>query len=340
MNAPGASNVSPSGVSAERPSPGIVSRLAARVRDGLERWAILLVLAVLYGVAISLSDAFLEPVYLGNILRQAAPVGIAAIGTTLVMILGRIDLSIGAIISFSAVFCSVSMGGDAGNTGFAVAATLLVAAAFGAANGALVLLSPGSSFILTLGSALALYGLTQLYSGGTARGIVAPGFREFFNHRIGDVLPVLALVMLGLTVAMELVLRGTRFGRQIYLIGSNREAARLAGLPVAGVTFACYVISGFFAGLGGIAVLARSGVSSTFSGRGFEFDALAAIVLGGTVFSGGRGTVIGTVAGTLVLFIAFNLVNIIGLNYNLQLVLKGAIIILASAAYAWLGRDR
>jgi ribose/xylose/arabinose/galactoside ABC-type transport system permease subunit len=323
--------------------PAASTRSAARadrLRDALARWAILVVLALLYGVAIALSDAFLEPAYVGNILRQAAPVGIAAIGTTLVMILGGVDLSIGAIISFSAVFCAVTMGGVADNAGFAVAATLVVAASFGAVNGALVLLGPGSSFILTLGSALALYGGTQLYSGGTARGIVAPGFREFFNHRIGEVLPVLALSMLGLAAAMELVLRTTRFGRQIYLIGSNREAARLAGVPVAGVTFACYVISGLFAGLGGIAMLARSGVSSTFTGRGFEFDALAAIVLGGTVFSGGRGTVTGTVAGTLVLFIAFNLVNIVGLNYNLQLVLKGAIIIAASAAYAWLGRDR
>jgi ribose/xylose/arabinose/galactoside ABC-type transport system permease subunit len=340
MNAPVLGDGQPDGAVAASAAARRASPLGARVRDGLGRWAILLVLALLYGVAIALSDAFLEPVYLGNILRQAAPVGIAAIGTSLVMILGRVDLSIGAIISFSAVFCAVSMGGDTGHAGFAVAATLLMAAAFGAANGVLVLLSPGSSFILTLGSALALYGLTQLYSGGTARGTVAPGFREYFNQRIGDVLPVLALVMLGLAAAMETVLRTTRFGRQIYLIGSNREAARLAGLPVAGVTFACYVISGLFAGLGGIAVLARSGVSSTFTGRGFEFDALAAIVLGGTVFSGGRGTVIGTVAGTLVLFIAFNLVNIVGLNYNLQLVLKGAIIILASAAYAWLGRDR
>ena len=99
-------------------------------------------------------------------------------------------------------------------------------------------------------------------------------------------------------------------------------------------------MSGLFAGLGGIALLARSGVSSTFTGRGFEFDALAAIVLGGTVFSGGRGTVVGTLAGVLVLFIAFNLVNILGLNYNLQLVLKGIIIVVASAAYARLGRDR
>ncbi|MBV9890150.1 MAG: ABC transporter permease, partial [Rhizobacter sp.] len=278
--------------------------------------------------------------YLGNVLRQAAPVGIAATGTTLVMILGGVDLSIGAIISFSAVFCAVEMSGDVANIGWALAITLLAAAAFGAVNGLLNLMSPGSSFILTLGSSLAIYGLTQLYSGGTARGIVSPGFREFFNHRLGDVLPVLALVMIAIAAAMEMLLRSTRFGRQIYLIGSNREAARLSGVPVAAVTFACYVISGLFAGLGGIAVLARSGVSSTFTGRGFEFDALAAIVLGGTVFSGGRGTVLGTVAGTLVLFIAFNLVNILGFNYNLQLVLKGAIIVLASAAYASLGRDR
>ena len=312
----------------------------ASLRDALGRWAILLVFALLYAVAVALSEAFLEPVYVGNILRQAAPVGIAAIGTTLVMILGAVDLSIGAIISFSAVFCAVLMQGEPGNIGTAVATTLVAAAAMGAINGALNLAAPGSSFILTLGSGLAIYGLVQLYSGGTARGIVAPGFREFFNQRLGDVLPVLALAMLGIAALMEVLLRTTRFGRQIYLIGSNREAARLSGLPVAGVTFACYVLSGLFAGLGGIALLARSGVSSTFAGRGFEFDALAAIVLGGTVFSGGRGTVVGTVAGTLVLFIAFNLVNILGFNYNLQLVLKGAIIILASAGYAWLGRDR
>jgi ribose/xylose/arabinose/galactoside ABC-type transport system permease subunit len=321
-----------------------VSNVAAPRRafaaDALARWAILGVLVVLYLLAVALSDAFLEPVYVGNILRQAAPVGIAAVGTTLVMILGAVDLSIGAIISFSAVLCAVLMAGQTDNVALALAATVVAGAAFGAVNGVLVAFNRSSSFILTLGTALAIYGLTQIFSGGTARGIVAPDFREFFNRRLGDVLPVLALALLGLAALVEWLLRTTRFGRQIYLIGSNREAARLAGLPVAGVTVACYVVSGVFAALGGIAVLARSGVSSTFTGRGFEFDALAAIVLGGTVFSGGRGTVIGTVAGTLVLFIAFNLVNILGFNYNLQLVLKGAIIIVASAAYARLGRDR
>jgi ribose/xylose/arabinose/galactoside ABC-type transport system permease subunit len=315
-------------------------RAALLDRDALSRWAIMLVLVALYAAAVAVSSAFLDPTYLGNIVRQAAPVGIAAIGTTLVMIVGCIDLSIGAIISLTAVLCAVLMEGNAERVPLAVSVTLAAGAGLGAINGALVCASRASSFILTLGSGLAIYGLTQIYSGGTARGIVAPGFREFFNQRIGDVLPVLALALLTLALLLEALLRTTRFGRHLYLIGSNREAARLAGLPVAGVTFACYVISGLFAALGGIAVLARSGVSSTFTGRGFEFDALAAIVLGGTVFSGGRGSVLGTVAGVLVLFIAFNMVNILGLNYNLQLVLKGAIIIAASAAYARLGAER
>jgi len=311
-----------------------------RAFDILSRWAVLFVLLLLYGIAVTLSDAFLEPVYLGNILRQAAPVGIAAAGATLVMILGCIDLSIGAIISFAAVFCAVLMKGDSANLAFAISCTLAACAALGAINGILVVFNRSSSFILTLGSALAIYGLTQIYSGGTARGVVSPGFREFFNFRINDVLPVLALSLLVLAALLELVLRLTRFGRHVYLIGSNTDAAYLSGLPVASVTFACYVISAVFAGLGGIAVLARSGVSSTFTGRGFEFDALAAIILGGTTFAGGRGTVAGTIAGVLVLFIAFNLVNILGLDYNLQLVLKGTIIVLASAIYARLDPDR
>ncbi|MBX3643817.1 MAG: ABC transporter permease [Rubrivivax sp.] len=310
------------------------------LRQWLSRTAILWVLLLLYLLALSLSDAFADPAYLGQTLRQAAPVGIAAVGTTLVMILGCVDLSIGAIISFAAVCCAVLMRGEAERMPLAIGMTLLLCAAMGAVNGVLVVFNRNSSFILTLGTAIAIYGLTQMLSGGTARGVVSPGFRAFFNQRLGDVLPVLGLCFVLLAAVLEWVARRTRLGRQIYLIGSNREAALQAGVPIAAVTLACYVISGLFAGLGGLAVLARSGVSSTFTGRGFEFDALAAIVLGGTVFSGGRGTVFGTVVGVLVLFIAFNLVNLLGLDYNLQLVLKGAIIILASAAYARLGQDR
>jgi ribose/xylose/arabinose/galactoside ABC-type transport system permease subunit len=314
--------------------------MIAASRGALSPFAIWLVLAAMLLAAGVVSSAFRDPVYLVNMLRQAAPVGIAAVGVTLVMIAGGVDLSVGAIISLAAVICAVQMGGSAANMPFAVAVTLLLSAAIGLANGLLVALTRVSPFILTLGSALAVYGLAQVYSGGTARGVVAPGFREFFNQRLGGVLPVLALSFVLLALLVEAALRTTVFGRRLYLVGANRRAARIAGLPVARTTIIAYVLSGLFAGLGGLALLARSGVSSTYAGQGYEFDALAAIVLGGTTFEGGRGNAVGTVAGVLVLFAAFNLVNVVGLNYNTQLMVKGLIIIAASAAYALLERER
>ena len=310
------------------------SLAAGAWRRVLDRAAIWLVLLLLLAIAALLSEAFLRPNYLLNIVRQAAPVGIAAVGVTLVMIAGGVDLSVGAIISLAAVVAAVLMEGSAANLPLALAATLLVGGAIGLANGLLIAYNRVSPFILTLGMAIAVYGLTQIYSGGTARGVVAPGFREFFNHRFGGLVPVLALIVIaGLGIWLQ---RATRFGRSLYLIGSNPAAARLAGLPIARVTVAAYVLSGLAAALAGIALLARSGVSSTFAGRGLEFVVLAAVVLGGTTFEGGRGGIGGTIAGLLVLVIAFNLVNIIGLDYNAQLIVKGAIIIAASALYGYL----
>jgi ribose/xylose/arabinose/galactoside ABC-type transport system permease subunit len=249
------------------------------------------------------------------------------------MIAGGVDLSVGAVISLTAVVAAVLMEGSAANLPLALATAILVGAAVGLANGLLIAYNRVSPFILTLGMAIAVYGLTQIYSGGTARGVVAPGFREVFNHRLGGLVPVLALVFVLIAVLGIWLQRATRFGRSLYLIGSNPAAARLAGLPIARVTVAAYALSGVCAALAGLALLARSGVSSTFAGRGLEFDVLAAVVLGGTTFEGGRGGIGGTLAGLLVLVIAFNLVNILGLDYNAQLIVKGAIIIAASALY-------
>lgn len=299
----------------------------------LSRYAIFVVLVLVYGLAVGVSDAFITPSYLSNVVRQVAPVGIAAIGVTYVMILGGVDLSIGAVISLTSVLCAVQMNGDQANIALAIAASCAAGAAIGAINGIAVALTRVSPFVLTLGTGVAVLGLTQIYSGGTARGIVAPGFREFFNYRIGGIVPVLAIAFLALAALGLLVQRFTVFGRQLFLIGSNRRAALLSGLPVARITILAYGLSGFFGGLAGIALLARSGVSNTLSGQGLEFQVLAAVVLGGTTFEGGRGGIGGTVAGVLVLVIAFNLVNISGLPYHMQLVVMGAIIILASAVY-------
>jgi ribose transport system permease protein len=309
-----------------------IHRLGRMVSDH----AIFVILIGVYLVALLVSEAFASPTYLFNIVRQVGPVGIAAIGVTYVMILGGVDLSIGAVISLSAVVCAVQMDGDAANIPWAAALTCLIGLAIGVVNGVIIGFSRVSPFILTLGTALVVEGFTQIYSGGTARGEVAPGFREFFNHRVGGLVPVLAIAFAALAALGIVVQRASVFGRQLYLSGSNQRAAILAGLPVRRVTVLAYSLAGLFGALGGIALLARSGVSSTVAGRGLEFQVLAAVVLGGTTFEGGRGGIGGTVAGVLVLVIAFNLVNIGGLVYHMQLVVMGAIIVIASAVHGHL----
>ncbi|WP_315927627.1 ABC transporter permease [Mesorhizobium sp. SP-1A] len=312
----------------------------AAVRNDRKPWfasissyGIFLVLAAVYAIAILSSHAFLNPTYIFNIVRQAAPVGIAAIGVTYVMILGEVDLSVGAVISAAVLVAAALMNGDASNIPLAIIGTCLMGVIVGGINGFLVAYGRVSSFILTLGTGLALSGLIQVYSGGTAKGVVSPGFREFFNFRVSGMVPVLAIVFLALAVIGALYLRRSQFGRRLYLCGSNRMSATLSGLPVRRTILVAYMFSGFFGALAGLALVARSGVSSTLAGQGLEFQVLAAVVLGGTTFDGGRGNVGGTIAGCLVLLIAFNLVNVAGLSFYAQLIVMGVIIIAASTIH-------
>lgn len=304
----------------------------------LENAAVWIVLALLLVLAGLVSDAFFQLNYLTNLLRQAAPVGIVAVGVTFVMLLRGVDLSVGATVSMSAVVCALVMEGRPENLWLGIAAAAACGAMVGLANGLLIAHGKVSAFILTLGMSIVVYGFVQMGTGGTARGIVSPGFREVLNGRVAGVVPMLVICLLVAVAAGIFLQSRTRFGRSAYLIGANPEAARLAGLPVVRVTVAAYVLSGTMAALGGLALLARTGVSGTNPGIGMEFDVLAAIVLGGTTFAGGRGGVAGTFAGVMVLFIALNLANVAGLPYAAQLAIKGLIIIAASAAHSWIGR--
>lgn len=291
-------------------------------RNTLGLW---LALLAIVAVAAWFSPNFLQPVNFLNVIRQASVVGIASVGVTLVMITGGVDLSIGAVISFASVLAATLMDGRAENIPLAVGAALLMGALVGLANGLLVARWKLPAFILTLGMATVVLGLTQLYTGGTAAGVVAPEFRQVLNARIGP-LPVLVVVFGLVVVAGLLVQNRTTFGRRLYLVGANPAAARLAGIPVQRTLAVAYLVSGLTAAIAGLALLARSGVSSTFAGQGFEFDALAAVILGGTTFEGGRGGIGGTLAGVLILATTFSLVNILGLGFDMELIVKGGII--------------
>jgi ribose/xylose/arabinose/galactoside ABC-type transport system permease subunit len=285
-------------------------------------WLGLLAIVVFAGI---MSPGFLTPISLFNLIRQASVVGIASVGVTLVMITGGVDLSVGAVILFGSVLAASLMDGDDGNIPMACGAVLLMGLMVGLVNGIIVSRWKVPAFILTLGMATVIIGVTQLYTGGTAAGEVAPAFRQVLNGRIG-VVPVLA-ILFGVVIVIGLVIQDrTRLGRRIYLVGANARAARLSGLPVSGTRIAVFALSGLGAAVAGLALLARSGVSSNFAGQGFEFDVLAAVVLGGTTFQGGRGGIGGTIAGVLILATSFNLVNILGLPFNMELLVKGGII--------------
>jgi ribose/xylose/arabinose/galactoside ABC-type transport system permease subunit len=308
--------VSWAALAARRPRAGRLGR------SSIGLW---LALLVIIAVAAWLSPGFIQPVNFFNVLRQASVVGIAAVGVTLVMITGGVDLSVGAVISFASVLAATLMAGEAQNIPLSVAVVLLMGLVVGFANGLLVARWKLPAFILTLGTATVVLGVTQLYTGGTAAGIVAPEYRQVLNARIGP-LPVLVIVF-GLVVLAGLFVQNrTRLGRRLFLVGGNPSAARLAGIPVQRTLVAAYAISGFTAALAGLALLARSGVSSTFAGQGFEFDVLAAVILGGTTFEGGRGGIGGTLAGVLILTTTFSLVSILGLDFNMELIVKGGII--------------
>ena len=300
-------------------------RLAPAGRLGRGSLGLWLGLLAIILVAAYFSPGVIQPINFFNMLRQASVVGIAAVGVTLVMITGGVDLSIGAIISFASVLAASLMAGEAANIPLAVGVALAMGAGVGVANGVLVARWKLPPFILTLGTATVVLGVAQLYTGGTAAGVVAPEFRQVLNARIGPV-PVLVIVF-GLIVLAGLAVQNrTALGRRLFLVGSNGAAARLAGVPVQRTLVLAYLLSGLTAALAGLALLARSGVSSTFAGQGFEFDVLAAVILGGTTFEGGRGGIGGTLAGVLILATTFSLVSILGLDFNMELIVKGAII--------------
>lgn len=305
------------------------------VLDRLGVWA---ALALLVAVASALSPYFFSINNFLNILNQSSVVGVAAVGVTLVMITGGVDLSVGSVISLSADICATVMNGDNTRIVFAIALSVGAGAAVGLVNGVLVAKRNLPSFILTLGTAAAVQGLGLLYTGGTASGAVAPWFESMIGGRPWGHIPGVVPVFIAVAAVGLLIQKTTAFGSRLYLVGSNIRAAYLSGIPVDRVLIAAYTLSGAAAGIAGVVLLGRVGVSSAFAGQTYTFDALAAVLLGGTTFQGGRGGILGTLAGVLILVVAFNLVNILGLNFNLQLVTKGAIIVAAAALYRLLNR--
>jgi ribose transport system permease protein len=286
-------------------------------------------LVVLIIVASLVSPHFLNPINLLNVLRQVALYGILGVGMTFVILTKGIDLSVGSTVAVTGVLGAVLM--EQGlPIPLMVFACLGVGALIGAINGFGISFFRMPSFIMTLGAMVMVRGFALMLADG---GTVNPGklANSFFvlggGYLFGIPTPIYVFALVCIVAAV--VLGFTSFGRAVYAVGSNEEAARLSGINVPLVIFGVYIICGVLAALSGLIFLSRLSVGDPNSGLGLELEAITIAVIGGTSLFGGEGTVLGTIGGAMVLAIIANVLNLAGVSPFSQQVVKGAIIILA-----------
>jgi ribose transport system permease protein len=283
-------------------------------------------------VVICVLFAFLTPNFLTqnnmvNVVRQASINIVLAAGMTFVILTGGIDLAVGSVLGFTAVI-AVVVSLIPGLDWAAVPAALLVGALVGVLTGMTVAYVGLPPFIVTLGTYTAIRGAAYLAAGGTTVINSKIGFAWIGNGYVGPV-PWLVIIAL-LTIAVSaFILHSTVLGVHVYAVGGNPQAARLTGIPVPLVLIFVYGASGLLSGLGGVMSASRLYSAQGQLGIGYELDAIAAVILGGTSFSGGIGTVFGTLIGALIIAVLNNGLTLMNVSFYWQLVIKGAVIILA-----------
>jgi ribose transport system permease protein len=291
---------------------------------------IALLLLCLVGV-ISAGDRFASTANTLTILKLAATIGVVSIGMTFVIIGGGIDLSVGAIVALSSVWCTTlatqTMAQDT-HWIVMVFVALAVGAGCGLVNGLLISYGRIVPFIMTLAMLASARGLAQIISDRKTQIVDVDGFAEFFNREIAGI-PMQVWIFALVAVVGWILLNRTTFGRRTVAVGGNPEAARLAGIPVKRQTVYLYVLVGVCCGIAALMLVARTTTGSATHGNLYELDAIAAVVIGGTLLTGGRGTIVGTVLGVLIFSTITNIFILNNRSFSEQSLFKGAIIVAA-----------
>ncbi|KOP30115.1 ribose ABC transporter permease [Exiguobacterium acetylicum] len=288
-------------------------------------FAIVLVVSIMEPDFLTLNNLF-------NILRQVSINALIAFGMTFVILTGGIDLSVGSILALSSAFVAGLMT-DGMSALIAVLAGLIVGAVMGALNGMVISLGKVAPFIATLATMTIFRGLTLVYTDGKPiTGLSQGGWFELFGRGYFWIFPVPVLTMLLAFAVLYFILKKTTFGRYTYAIGGNEEAAKLMGIQVNKVKIMIYSLSGLMAALAGIILTSRLNSAQPTAGTSYELDAIAAVVLGGTSLSGGRGWIVGTLIGALIIGTLNNGLNLLGVSSFFQLVVKGLVILFAVLA--------
>nr|WP_236777809.1 ribose ABC transporter permease [Anoxybacter fermentans] len=295
-------------------------KFAGKFKSGIGLIGLIIVLSFL-------SEYFLTLPNLLNVTRQVSINAILAFGMTFVILTGGIDLSVGSILALTSAITAglLSTGYD---VVIAILAGLLLGAILGLFSGILVAKAKMPPFIVTLGMMTIARGFTLIYSGGRPISGFNKTFRFLGAGYLG-IIPFPVVIMIIILLICYIVLRKTSFGRYVYAVGGNEKATKLSGINTDAIKMSVYAISGFLAAVSGIILTSRLNSAQPTAGTGYELDAIAAVVLGGTSLAGGQGGVIGTIMGALIIGVLNNGLNLLNVSSFYQLVAKGAVILIA-----------
>jgi ribose transport system permease protein len=295
--------------------------------DLWNRLGMIIILVLLCIVLSFIAPNFLEMTNILNVLKQVSIIAILAAGMTIVILTGGIDLSVGSIVALSGVI-SVMLSANGVNPFIAMLSGIGVGYVVGLINGFFTAKTKLPAFIVTLGSFTYVRGLAYVISGGYPIALQSEVFKFVGSGSIFGI-PTPIYIMLFVYAVVYFVLKYTMFGRHIYAIGGNEEAARLTGIKVEKNLINVYSISGLLAGLGGVVLAGRLFSGQPTAGQMYELDAIAAVILGGTRFTGGVGKIQGTIIGVLIMGVISNGLTLMDVNYYWQLVVKGGVIVAA-----------
>lgn len=319
------------GVGSRAPRAARPSGWPARLREHGSVVFIYALVLLVGGLAAVLSPNFREPANLINILRQTIVLGLVAIGQSMVILTGGIDMSIGTIAKVAALTVAVLFGG---NDGLVIPLSLLglaIGAGLGLLNGLLITRLNASPFIITFGLFSILRGIALAIASGPV-GQIPASFLQIYDARLGTV-PLNVLAMAILWALAWLMTTRTTFGRAIYAVGGSARVARLSAINVPRTLLGAYALSGLCGAAAGLFVLTRTGVGDPSLGDNLEFQSIVAVALGGISLYGGKGSLIGTLGGVLLLGVVSNVFNILQVSVFHQQLLLGLIVLVAVATY-------
>jgi ribose transport system permease protein len=295
----------------------------------LQKLGPLLGFIILVAIVSILNPSFLEPLNLLNLLRQVAINALIAFGMTFVILTGGIDLSVGSILALSsALIAGMIVSGI--DPILAILIGCILGAVMGAINGLLITKGKMAPFIATLATMTIFRGLTLVYTDGNPITGLGENYAfQLFGRGYFLGIPVPAITMIIAFAVLWVILHKTSFGRKTYAIGGNEKAALISGIKVPRVKVMIYALAGLLSALAGAILTSRLNSAQPTAGTSYELDAIAAVVLGGTSLSGGRGLIVGTLIGALIIGTLNNGLNLLGVSSFFQMVVKGVVILIA-----------